>query len=273
MNWHIKHHCLEFEYFPHEEVRISKINWRKYPGAIMARWTENFDCKHQTEFWFCIKDAPFNIDVVKAKRRYEINKGIKNFYTQVINPVEYQEALYAVYCDSLMGYNGNPTPISREDFYKQTERWSMIKEQIMFGCFRRDNGQLCGYSDVYRRDPYLPISSLKTIPSAEREGVNFALIYGILEYFKSVLKEGAYICDGTRNIVHATHFQDFLLKYFDFRYAYCDLNVVYKFPFGFLIKVIFPFRKMIYHLCGMKLVPAGVKSILLQEAWRQGKSE
>ena len=170
MKSHIIHHCLEFEYFPHEKVDIKKINWSDYPGAWMARWTTDFDCNQETQFWYIIKDTPFSLDELKAKRRYEINKGNKNFYTKVINPIEYKEQLYHVYCESLKGYEGTPVPIEEHDFYEKAQKWANIKEQVMFGCFRIDDDCLCGYADVYRRNPYLPISSLKTIPEMERGG-------------------------------------------------------------------------------------------------------
>ena len=35
---------------------------------------------------------------------------------------------------------------------------------------------------------------------------------------------GYYLCDGQRNIRHQTNFQEFLVKYFGFRYAYTREN-------------------------------------------------
>ena len=186
MKSHINHHLLEFEYFPHEKIDIKKINWSNYPGAWMARWTTDFDCDHETQFWYVIKDTPFNIDELKAKRRYEINKGNKNFYTKVINPIEYKEQLYHVYCESLKGYEGTPVPIEEHDFYEKAQKWANIKEQVMFGCFRIDDDCLCGYADVYRRNPYLPISSLRqhrtirgirTMPPEQKRKASAALAF------------------------------------------------------------------------------------------------
>ncbi len=272
MKSHIIHHCLEFEYFPHEKVDIKKINWGEHSGAWIARWTTDFDCNQETQFWYVIKDTPFNIDELKAKRRYEINKGNRNFYTNVIDPLKYKEALYSVYCESLGGYADKRKPISQEQFEKQINAWAS-PEAVIFGTFSRDNDQLCGYADVYKRYPYLPISSIKTIPAMGREGVNFALICGILSYFDKELREGCYLCDGSRVLVHKTHFQDFLEKYFAFRKAYCVLNTRYRFPISILIKVGFPFRRMIYLMCDKKILPNGIRHLFMMEAWNKGEEK
>ena len=63
---------------------------------LLARWTTDFDCGYETNWWYVIKDKPFDIGALKAKRRYEINKGIKNFDVKIIDPCEYKEELYLV---------------------------------------------------------------------------------------------------------------------------------------------------------------------------------
>lgn len=30
-------------------------------GGVLARWTTNFDCNHDTEWWYIIKDKPFEM--------------------------------------------------------------------------------------------------------------------------------------------------------------------------------------------------------------------
>lgn len=144
-----------------------KVDFR---GAFIAIWTGNYDCGHETEYWYCIKDDLLDISAMKAKRRYEINKGNKNFTTRVINPAEYADEIYHVYVESLKGYQRKPTPVTREQFQKRIIGWSSSPECCFFGAFEKESGKLCGYSDVYLRTPYLPISSLKTIPEYERGG-------------------------------------------------------------------------------------------------------
>lgn len=53
---------------------------------MLVRWTDNFDCGFETNWWYVIKDKPFDIDALKSKRRYEIRKGRKNFGVEKVNP-------------------------------------------------------------------------------------------------------------------------------------------------------------------------------------------
>ena len=73
---------------PHKAPNMEPVNngeiW-KIKGALLARWTSDFDCDSETSFWYVILDHPFNLSSIKAKRRYEINKGLKNYHVEVVD--------------------------------------------------------------------------------------------------------------------------------------------------------------------------------------------
>lgn len=92
---------------------------------------------------------------------------------------------------------------------------------------------------------YAEFSVLRTEPSAEKNAINAAMVNGILEYYKDRFDGHFYINDGSRSIRHETAFQDYLEKYFEFRKAYCRLNVRYKKGFGVIVKMLYPFRNYI----------------------------
>ena len=54
--------------------------------ALFARWTSEFDCGYETNWWYVIKDKEFDLSALKSNYRYKINKGNKNFDVRVINP-------------------------------------------------------------------------------------------------------------------------------------------------------------------------------------------
>ena len=35
---------------------------------LLIRWTTNFDCEEKTEWWYCIKDTPFDINSKNLKK-------------------------------------------------------------------------------------------------------------------------------------------------------------------------------------------------------------
>ena len=88
----------------------------------------------------------------------------------------------------------------------------------------------------------------KTNPEYEKYQVNAALVYRFLLDFDDELSNGKYICDGSRNIMHETGFQDYLIKYFGFRKAYCKLHLIISPKIKWLVGLMYPLRKIFYRL-------------------------
>ena len=238
-------------------------------GALLVRWTSDWDCNDETEFYWCIKDDAFDLQAIKAKRRYEINKGIKNFDVRIIDPKEYIDEIYEVYLESLKGYPVGTTPLTRDTICETAlTGWSQ-EDCRFFAAFDRNTEKMCGYADVYVRNRFIPISSMHCNVNSEKKNVNFSLVYGIVEWFNPLTKKGCYLCDGARNVLHETNFQDFLIKYLGFRKAYCKLHLAYKPGIGWIVRLLFPFRKLIAKIKKLNMV----SSVLKMEAWSRGLSE
>ena len=58
-------------------------------------------------------------------------------------------------------------------------------------------------------------------------------------------KKIKYVNDGARSIAHDTNIQEFLIKKFKFRKAYCKLNVIYRWDVGIAVKILYPFKSSI----------------------------
>jgi len=267
--WNFYNHAFIPATAPHEEPDISFIEsgkiWKCKEKAFFARFTTDFDCGYETPFWCCIKDDAFDIDSLKAKRRYEVNKGNKNYYTKKLFPNDI-ESMYTVYLESIKGYS-NPSIEAKEDFAVKWLKSLSSENTLMLGAFSKDTDLLCGFAHIPMHGRYIPISSFKTMVCEEKNGVNFALAYGICEYFREKLeKKEVYLCDGYRNILHETNFQNWLIKYFGFRRAYCNLHLIYRPIFGFFIKIAFPFKKLIIRIVP-KSFGAYFKAIFNMEEW------
>ncbi len=245
--------------FPHEAVDTSAVKdrtiWRKCAGKrpLYVMWTTGFDCLEETNFWYCIKDTPFDMSALKSKRRHEIYKGLKSFDTRLLQGEEfdtYADSLYEVYKESLQGYAKGRVSLQSEESFKNWLHGHMTEERSRFFMVTdKESGAVCGYADLYENGCYVPISSFKTCVSREKDNVNFALVYGILSYYEEKLQAGeVYISDGARNLRHETHFQDFLERYFGFRKAYCCLHVVFWPPFRVVVRIAFLFRRLFKRL-------------------------
>lgn len=212
-------------------------------APVFARWTSDFDCNEETAWWYVIKDSPFNIEDLKAKRRYEINKGKKNFAVREINPGDYSDELYQITVAAYSQWPEKYRPHVEEKRFKDgINEWS---SKVVFGAFSRENDKLCGYAILSEKENYADFNVLRVNPEAERLAINAAIVAGILERYQRRLGSGFYINDGSRSIRHETAFQDYLEKYFGFRKAYCKLHIKYHFPVGVAVQILYPFRKRI----------------------------
>lgn len=226
----------------------------KSGGApLLARWTTEFDCGYETSWWYVIKDTPFELSTLKAKKRYEINKGIKYFDVKLIDPREYREDLYQVQVAAFSAYPAKYRPtVNRETFMTGIDNWT---EFVVFGAFDRDTDQLVGYALCSERNlQFVDFAVLKTMPDFEKNGLNAALVEKILSYYSAFLSNGGFLCDGSRSINHETNFQDYLEKYFGFRKAYCKLSITYNPRIKWLIKPLFLLRKLLAKLDGIGIV-------------------
>ena len=256
--WSYYNHAAVPTVAPDEAVNLSPIEdksiWNISGGfPLLSRWTTDFDCGCETNFWYVIKDTPFDISSLKAKRRYVINKGIKNFIVKEINPLEHKETLFEIQRDAYAVYPKKYRPqVNREAVLKDIESWN---KYVVFGAFFRETEELVGYALMVERDGRcVDFKALKVKPDFEKYSVNAALVEGMLQRYQSFLSEGGYICDGSRNVNHETAFQDYLEKTFGFRKAYCKLHIVYNPKVEWIIKILFVFRKVLLKLDTIKIV-------------------
>lgn len=253
---------------PHEIPNMDLLNdkhiWNKdnWDGGspLLARWTTDWDCGYETEWWYCIKDKVFDISELKSKRRYEIKKGCKNYNVYVINPLDYNKELLDVTRKAYLGWPEKYRPnVTEEGFNNEIKTWDRFN---VFGAFDVSNGELCGYALLEDNKSYVEFSVLRTEPIHEKNGINAVIVYEILEYYKDRFNGDFYINDGARAIRHETAFQDYLEKYFGFRKAYCKLHVRYKKPLGLIVNMLYPFRAVISNKTNLG---SSVASILKME--------
>lgn len=246
--WKYYNHAAIPTTAPHEIPDISPITdasiWKSGGAPLLARWTTEFDCGYETNWWYVIKDTPFDISALKAKRRYEINKGIKNFDIKEIDPNNYAHELCDVQIAAYSAYPEKYRPsVNREEFISSVQHWNSL---VCIGAFERESENLCGYALLSKEsETCVDFKVMRTKPECERNGVNAALVEGILRCFNSFLTQGGYICDGARSINHETAFQDYLEKYFGFRKAYCKLHISYNPKLRWMIQLMYPIRKLL----------------------------
>ncbi|MDO5291424.1 MAG: hypothetical protein Q4F05_01615 [bacterium] len=271
--WRYYNHALIPITAPHEEISLQELNsgqiWRKREGGtpLLARWTSNFDCGYSTEWWYVIKDTPFNLASIKSKRRYEINKGNKNFEVKIIDPARFVEEIFDIQIKAFSAYPEKYRPTVDHDIFIKDilKHW---KNKIVYGAFDNESDEMCGYALLTENTSYVDFNVLKTKPESEKKAINAAIIYKILLDYNNRLKDGFYICDGSRSISHETSFQDYLEKYFEFRKAYGKLEIRYRNVVRFSVNILYPFRGLLTKLDDNKIIH-NIISILKMESIRR----
>lgn len=90
----------------------------------------------------------------------------------------------------------------------------------------------------------------------------------MLEDQREFLEKGEYICDGEINTRHETAFQEYLIKYFEFRKVYCKLNIVYSQAMRFAVKILYPFRPLLESMDSFGIIH-NINGIMLMEVYRR----
>ena len=235
---------------PHEKVNLEPLKdksiWKLDGKPLFVRYTENFDQYNKSNWWYCIKDEPFNMEQINAKRRNLIRKGISLNRIEIVKSADYISDIYSILENSYKDY---PIMYKPELIYDKVvencKKWD--DSHVVFMAFSKESEKVVGFAVVKPVNDYVDFQILKVPNENKKDQVSTALIYKILMLMLNE-KKYKYVSDGERNLVHQTNFMDYLVKQFAFRYAYCDLKIVYKFRIKVIVRTLFPLRKIIYKL-------------------------
>lgn len=265
--WRYYNHAAIPSTPPHIDVDLTPLQnsdiWKLDGSPKLARYITDYDCGYETSWWYVIKDTPFDLSTLKAKRRYEINKGNKNFDVREIIPPQHIDDIFKIQVASYALYPSKYRPIVDYDKLQQDIlNWNFYK---VYGAFDNVENSMVGYAILNKKDNYIDFLVLKVIPEFERRGCNAAVVFKILDDHKDFLRDG-YICDGARNISHETAFQDYLEKYFEFRKAYCHLHIEYNPKMKIAVKFLYPLRNLLNKMDSIKIIHS-INGVLKMETY------
>lgn len=209
---------------------------------LLARWTSNWDCGYETEWWYTIQDTPFDIKNLRSSSRRRITVGLKNFDCKRIEPKEYASEMADITLKDWGTYPASYRPnLTRE---KLIQEYSTCTD-IAYGAFDNEDGKLSAFQLIRDCGTYYTLGQGKSIPEKQKKQVNAALIHSYISDIGHEYSKGKYLSNGQRNLVHQTNFNDDLCHYYGFRKAYCKLNIQYRFPVGLIVSILYPFRRIL----------------------------
>jgi len=212
--------------------------WEMPGKPLLARWTSDFDCGYETNWWYLIIDKPIVLEGLSRNSRRHIREGLKRCDIKKICSRDYAEALYECYHAAFSKYKNAANESSREQFIKDCENNTT---NVYYAGFGKESNKLIGYFMIREDRNYAELSVAKFDPEYLNTHISDALYYMVIN--KYLLDDGMrYVSSGERSINHVTNTQEYIERTFGYRKAYCKLHIKYRWPVGVAVKILYPFR-------------------------------
>lgn len=249
-----------FKYDSHLEKQLSlqEKNLLLAKGGMMVRNSYNFDCKEETSFWYVIKDSFGGMEELSSKMRNQVKKCFKTMRIERITSEYLLQHGHEVFVAATNNYKVKAVAPTRDEF---EERIRNAEENEYWACIDLETNRMVAFCMNTVTDESCEYRTMKAIPEYQKKYAYYGLIYEMNRHY---LEERGlkYVNDGARSITNHSNMQPFLIDKFNFRKTYCYIEIRYKWWLGFIIKCLYPFRKMF---------PIGkIKAVLDMEAMARG---
>jgi len=228
----------------------------KTTEALFFRYNSCPNSNSQT--WWQVICRQYDITSVSANTRSKIHRGLKRMTISLKDPNWLADNGYNCHVNSYARYK-NVKPLTKKGFQ------AFVKSLAGHACFDiwvcSNETELLGYIICLREDNGVFMHTIDLSPAGLHDYAAYAMIHTVLKHYINQL--GIPVTNGSRSISHETHMQDFLTK-FGFKREYSKLNVVYRRDIQFIVRALFPFRKLL-RLFKMLPIIHKVSAVLFQE--------
>ena len=248
-DFEIYRHAWRYALSPDCEPQLSdsQCNVLLKKGGWLVRNTYDFDCEEETEFWYVIKDSFGGMDEHSQNERKKLRHAFRNFDFQIVDIDLVRKKAYPILKATFVDYNVTDRAINEAVFAEYLDNCS--KENFDFwGAFDVETHELVGFCAVRVFDYSCEYGLIGFEPKYKHNASYpyYGFFYKMNEYYLDN-KKFRYVVDGARSITEHSDIQLFLEKNFKFRKAYCKLKIKYKWWFGIAVRVLLPFRKLIWN--------------------------
>ena len=264
-HYHLYRNAWRFDGAPHEEQKLEKKEWHSLlkQGGLMVRNTYNFDCQQETAFWSIIKDKYGGLEELTSKTRNRIFKAFDNLEFKLIDISIVKEFGYPILKATYEDYAVSDREMNKEIFDSYLQVYNYKKHEC-WGIYDKVDGQLIGFQVNWLWDDACQYDLIGILPKYKRNQTfpYYGLFYSMNQYYLQE-KGLKYVTDGSRSVSEHSNIQPFMIEKFNFRKAYCKLEVHYRWWMKTAVNLLYPFRNII-------TIPS-VKAILNMEAMQRGK--
>ena len=198
----------------------------KNSGALLARWTEDFNSQADGEWWFVIRDGVYVRQSLSSSTRSKLSRGCRRLEARPVSPAELLQKGYAVCIAASQRYGTREFLPDRITFDRRLRAAEAVDGVVEYwGVFRDDT--LVGFSENHVQDQAVFMESIWYDPSGLRDYSSYVLMDAILEEYLNQ-RDFHYVSDRSRSIYHDTGVHDFLIEKFGYRKAKAKLRVKYR---------------------------------------------
>ncbi len=228
--------------------------------GLMIRNAYDFDTDKETSFWFVIKDKIEDIAELPQSTRKKIRRALKIYDIRRGSFAEFESVGYDIVISAEKSYRTRYKPTTCNDFKVLKNEYRSQNNKEYWCVENKTTGEIVGFSVNTIKEDSCEYDNARCKTEVLHDGSYpyYGLFYTMNQYYLGE-KKLKYVSDGSRSITEHSNIQPFLMYNFKFRKAYCKLKVHYKWWFGVVVKMLFPFRN---------IIPFGkVKAILRMEEY------
>jgi hypothetical protein len=211
---------------PHDEPKLIGDEVKsllKQSKARVATWTYDFD-RGEAEWWWIVAEPPYLFDNLPSKTRYYVRHGLKHCTVEMTSGKVLADIGYDCYRAAMQRHT-QTEPLSEAVFRKNVPNYDGDKLHELWGVFV--GSTLAGFATYQIVEDVVDQQDAIFDPAHFKHHSSHALIHTISDYYLNQRK-ARYITTGMRTISHQTQFEDFVIKNFGYRRAYCRLGVAYS---------------------------------------------
>lgn len=247
------------EQAPHFPFKLSDDQHKELfdKGGWAIREVYDFDSQTENNFYAIIKDQFGGFQELTKKVKTKVRKAQNTYEIRKAKLEELLEFGPTIYYNAFSKYKVKGDTATLESLER---RFRMVFESDEFEAwmmFRITDNAPVGWSIVHIFDDICEYETVKVDPSfMDSTYPNYGLFFTMNQHYLEERKL-KYVHAGWRSVTLHSNIQEFLIEQFNFRKAYCKMEMQYKFPYGLAISLLYPLRKIIPN--------SKLKSLLLQE--------
>ena len=230
-------------------------------GGLFVRNTFGFDGE-ENGFWYVVKDKFEGIESLKPRTRTKIRAAQKAFDYQIIDIDIIKKKGYLIIAETHADYKVVDRKMNETTFSNYLSDCQKRKFDF-WGIFDKNNHELVGFCAVriWENSCEYDQTGLLTIYKHGSDYPYYGLYHAMNQHYLQE-RQFQYVSDGSRTITEHSQIHDFLIQHFNFRKAYCQLEIHYQWWMKIAVNLLYPFRSII-------TLPR-IKAVLNMEAMQRG---